>query len=240
MNAFGSNANGDNGREDLIDENLDGSQADEPSYEEEDDVSTDEWGNSLDGSIDSAEEEEIGNGGAESGQLDQHNPTGGSGSVPGQFKEYSRDRRRERRPDGHEASNDAKPADGGSRTVRVFGWSEDGSSENETAEDGRSEANLQGTIEAIRYLKESEAVFERLFELADGESFALLIRRLTDQLPKLRCKNSRAELADGEKICYTRLLYGDNAVCLNTVFGDSFELCARRLFFTLKLQFAKK
>lgn len=255
MNSFGRNVANDDRRKDLAEDSWDEDQADEHSFENDDnegdhhyegpvnDPSSDEWGNSLNGSFDSDDPDEEENRGRAEQQYDQSGDRFGSRSA--QFEEYSRDRRRERRTDGpaNGTTNGVRSANEASRTVRVFGWSDDETSENETADDAGSEANSQANppsaVEAVRYLKNSESVFERVFELADGENFTPLIRRLTDQLPKLSCKNGRTEIGESEKVCYSRLLY-DNSVCLNIVFADSFEQCARKLFFTLKLQFAKK
>lgn len=229
---------------------------DEEDYSSDgEEVSTDEWGNSLNGSIHTDEyseeefkptgENERANHRTETNRTEEFNWGNATGDRTSMFPEYSRDRRSSRPTERKADDASGRRANGASQTVRVFTWSDDEEASEEQQTDSKVESKVDGdrknvdkTIESIRYLKENDAVIERLIERADSSNFVDSIQQLTDSLPRLSCTYGRTKLNGGQKIHYSQLLF-DNEACLNTVFGESPELCDRKMVFMLKLQFAK-
>ena len=243
---------------DDLNDNLEG----EDYSSDQEDVSDNEWGNSLNGSIysDDSDDEYGGENFKGNGEVEranvrarqsvEYNWGDDASSRPGPFKEYSRDRRSGRRTENKVADARSDLVNSANRTARVFTWSGDEGDEKEIKnemnkkvvkkETDRNESriddrpNLQETVAAVRYLQESGELIGRLIESANGRNYAERIQNLTNSLAKLSCTYGRTD----EKIHYSQLLL-DDSVCLYTVFDESFELCDRRMFFMLKLQFAK-
>ena len=218
-----------------------------------DDVSSDEWSNSIH-TDEYSEEDEFkptgedrrANYRATTSRDEQFSRSNEANDRPSMFREYSRDRRsrptENREKDVNSRQVNSRQVNGVSQTLRMFTWSDNEETGEKEIKQPQAESRLKGgnvkMIEAVRYLKENDAVIQRLIG-SSNEDYGYLVQKLTRKLPLLSCTYGRTKLNDGDEVRYAQLLF-DNDLCLNTVFDESTELCDKKMFFMLKLQFVKR